>query len=99
FRSALLINSDRVAVNISSIAVEAILLGKMPQIYGWPPYRYVYDCARRKSLNQAEVIDYFASVMSVSRFACQHRYGIGWIIALFVFRIINKLLGLVVKNL
>jgi hypothetical protein len=53
---ALIENCKLVAVDISSIGVDALLLGKPVDIYGYPDYRCAFDKAKLKYGNDIEAI-------------------------------------------
>lgn len=81
---SLLHGSDLIVVDISSIGIESIILGRKTQIYGNPSYKPVYEDALRRHGDDLEAArKYFISVMSVSSHSNQMNYSRKWRAYLF----------------
>lgn len=66
--------SKKVAVDISSIGIDAIIMGKPVEIYGNPSYKIVYEDAKQKfSCDSTALIKYLCEVMAMRAFLFQNK--------------------------
>jgi len=71
---ALIVKSKIVAVDISSIGIDALILGKFTQIYGMPEYKVIYNKAIKLfGDNQSAICDYVVEVLSLKNILCQEK--------------------------
>lgn len=83
--------SKKIAVDISSIGIDAIIMGKPVEIYGNPDYKIVYEDAKRKfSSDFSALPKYMCEVMALRAFLFQNKLSATGIIWYLFSRIIER---------